>query len=300
MRAIDPSDEGAYAESVTSRIPARLRQSQVVLSRPREHRYHSLGHKNHSAIEKQDADLWIQGGEHHLLMKLISKGIVPEGKLDGPEYPPSHHDAQRIAAERGYRVPSDFYNQARGHSSEDEAWYALQEMLRGSPGVWKGDAPSSLHREIFADVAQIRAQFIVPRPSHGGPPYVINQLWIVRAGDNRVRLVCLEIDGEAHIHESRAKAEARDEDLTLLGYGVYHVAGWWCRVDSYRVICEFLAESGIHSKAVEWLLGSSLKRIDDYVCARCEEPMIRWEDNWIQEAPVHGARLPVHRSCVRD
>ena len=115
-----------------------------------------------------------------------------------------------------------------------------------------------------------------------------------------MRVICLEIDGEAHIRESWAEAEARDEDLAALGYEVYHVAGWWCRVDSYRVICEFLAESGIHSEAVGWLHGSSLKRIDDYVCARCEKPMNRWGDNWIQEAFVHGARVPVHRGCIRE
>jgi len=82
-------------------------------------------------------------------MKLISKGILPEGKLDGPEYPPSHHQAQRIAAKRGYRVPSDFYTEPKSYSSEDEAWYALQRMLRGSPGVWKRDAPSPLHSSLL-------------------------------------------------------------------------------------------------------------------------------------------------------
>ncbi len=88
MTGVTPSDEVAYAESVISRIPRRLRQSQVMLSKTREHRYHSLGHKNASAIRKQDCDSWLENGEHHLLMKLISNGIVPEGKLDGPECPP--------------------------------------------------------------------------------------------------------------------------------------------------------------------------------------------------------------------
>ncbi len=291
-------DEVAYASHVFSRIRRRRQQLQIVLSRPREHIYHSLGHRNQTAVTEGEVDAWIECGDHDLLKKILASGKIPEGLIDGASYPPTHYRALRIAANRGYRVPPKYYQSEVSNPNEDEAWYALQEMMRGSPNLWKRHAIGS-HRKIFENVAQVRAQFIVP--SLGGktkPPYILDQLWIVRAGDNRVRLLCFEIDGEIHEFESWQKAEDRDEDLAALGYEVFHINGSWCRVDSYRAICEFLVESEIEKNAVNMIVGSELKRMDEYVCAECEKPMVRWEDNWIRETLDWKKRVLVHRHCL--
>ncbi len=289
-------DEIEHAQRVVSRIPSELRESSIILGTPPTEQLRTLGQETSDKVTERDAEAWLQCGEHRLLMKLIANGVIPEGRLDGRTQPHSHHFAFRIAAERGYDVPPHFYDTPRSYNTEEEAWYALQNMLSGSPGIWKWTA-SFGHREMFSSVAQVRAQFIVPDAFYDDKtPYIVDQLWIVRVGSRKVRLICLEIDGPGHLREDRQKAKARDLKLTSLGYEVYHVAGWWCQVDAYRVICEFVSKAGIFPRALEGLIGSELRRIEDYICDKCGKPMIRRDDNWIQE--LNEGRSLAHRVCA--
>jgi hypothetical protein len=90
----------------------------------------------------------------------------------------------------------------------------------------------------------------------------------------------------------------RDVMLAAKGYEIYHVAGWWCRIDPYRVICEFLNASGIFPNAQKYILGNHFESTSDYVCELCHEPMVRWDVDWIQRAELYEQEFIVHRSCA--
>jgi very-short-patch-repair endonuclease len=58
-------------------------------------------------------------------------------------------------------------------------------------------------------------------------PYLLDQLWIMLYPDRKVRLVCLEVDGEVHLEpEKRASDRRRAVMLAAMGYEIYRVAGW--------------------------------------------------------------------------
>jgi hypothetical protein len=120
----------------------------------------------------------------------------------------------------------------------------------------------------------------------------------VKTSNNDIRLLGVEIDGETHLtEEGRLKDKERDLKLAALGYEIYHVAGWWCRIDPYRVICEFLKASRLCSSSVEYLIGKDLSSINDYKCVICGYQMVRADDDWLQyidEGPYSGF---AHRCC---
>src|SRR5215208_3282003 len=86
----------------------------------------------------------------------------------------------------------------------------------------------------------------------------------------------------------------RDVMLAARGYEIYRVAGWWCRIDPFRVICEFLSASKLLPDAHKRLATSRFRTIDDYMCDYCGHPLYRREEDWIREFEHEGQNLVVH------
>ncbi len=112
----------------------------------------------------------------------------------------------------------------------------------------------------------------------------------------------LEVDEPIHFTSAnRKKSRRRDVMLAAMGYEVYHVPSWWCAVDPYRVIAEFVTAAGLSPEACASFVGHELRTISDYICDHCGEPMVRWDDDWIREV-YRGSGSPslVHKQCVED
>jgi hypothetical protein len=128
---------------------------------------------------------------------------------------------------------------------------------------------------------------------------LLDQLWIMLYPNRKVILVGLEVDGEVHLEpEQRAKDRRRDVMLAARGYEIYRVAGWWCRIDPYRVVCEFLSASNLLPDAQKRLATSRFQTIDDYICDYCGNPLSRWDEEGIQEVEHEGQNLVVHWCCA--
>lgn len=213
--------------------------------------------------------------------------------------------AFHIAKERGYSVPDYLFEKKQFCYGQYEAYYAMHEILQSNAlGVWanKTDFDNFTHNyaEWYKSVKLITSQFIVPSSRHKTSiPYIFDQLWVVSHNTNQVRLLGLEIAGENQfLNGGQRKNLGKDKYLKELGYEMYQVASWWCRVDPYRVICEFLNLSGIFPNATKYLIGSELKSIDEYVCGICSAPMVRWDWDWIQESVVGDSTVLAHKNCV--
>lgn len=256
-------------------------------------------------IELSFRDKWYAGGDHVLLMEMIDAGRLPLAWREywTPDDPPQHQHALRIAKERGYQVPHKFLAQDSQQSySEKESFHAAYTFVSGQPAGFWGNAFREVPeiRSWSKDLCQLTGQFIVPDPlEETKTPYFLDQLWILLLPDRRIRLIGLEIDGEIHLEPERSeKDRRRDVMLAAMGYEVYHVAGWWCRIDPYLVIAEFLRASGICNVAPDYVIGAK-NSIDEYVCDVCHEPMVRWDHSDIQRAEIGGEVLTGHRFCIR-
>lgn len=215
--------------------------------------------------------------------------------------------AFHIAKKRGHLVPNHFFDKKQFCYGQYEAYYAMHEIFQSNVlGVWSFKANSHNFRHNYAEwyksVKLITSQFIVPSSRNkNSVPYIFDQLWVVSQNINQVRLLGLEIVGEHQfLNRGQSKNLGKDKYLKELGYEMYQVASWWCRVDPYRVICEFLNISGIFPNATKYLIGSELNSIDEYVCGICAAPMVRWDWDWIQECIVGNSTVLAHKNCVND
>lgn len=175
--------------------------------------------------------------------------------------------------------------------SEIQPFYAALLLIRGHELPWHSEHKHELWRELRSKICYLGVQFIVPHPELGKSitPYLLDQLWIIKNNDNEFRTVVLEIDGESHLDVQRKKQDTtRDRNLMSMGYEVYRVAGWWSRIDPFRVICEFLQASDILPNALDYLVGNQLPHIESYRCDLCGHEMCRDEDDWIQEASINS------------
>lgn len=229
-------------------------------------------------------DNWDDGGDHYLLKQMIANGTIPQGYAEhiDPLYAPTLHQALALAKWRGYTVPPKFLESRTTSYGENEAWCAAQSIVRGNAGAcWVDDVGPRGREDLM--VLHQTGQFIIPDPLQPKRvPYIADQLWIaVSPMFDSVRLIVVEIDGEHHLERGRQYKDARrDERLEMLGYEVYHVAGWWCRIDPFRVIADFLRAADLLPGMYE-LVAGQLQSIDDYQCALCERPMVRFDDDWI-------------------
>ena len=293
-------DEAILAEKVHHYVAAdRAAARRIVLSGSNaeiQHRISGSGkHQNRELVEA-----WEEHGDHKLLMRLLSFGVVPQGDGDdsAPDNPVDYPQAQRTALSRGYHIPENYLTTREISRGQREAWHAAQCVVRGIPGLWSGDAESML-RELRKLSICVRGEFIVGLPEEPSrPPYFLDQLWIVRSTRDSVRLIALEIDG---FDKDSKNMALRDERLASLGYEVYRVDGTWCTVDSFRVICEFLSRSGIFPDAIDYLLAADFESTGDYVCGLCKRMMIRRDTHWIQrynDKDRDDSPVFVHHSCL--
>ncbi len=257
-------------------------------------------------IEMSFRNKWYSGGDHVMLMQMIDAGRLPLAWREywTPDDPPQYQHALEIAKERGYQVPHKFLAEESQQSySEKESFHAAYTFVSGQPaGFWGRafwDVPDI--RKWTMDLCQLTGQFIIPDPlEKTKTPYFLDQLWILLLPNRRIRLIGLEIDGENHLEADRVERDGRrDAMLAAMGYEVYHVAGWWCRIDPYLVIAEFLRASGICEVAPNFVTGAK-QSINAYTCDLCHELMVRWDHSDIEQAEIGGRLVTGHRFCIRE
>src|SRR5215210_20725 len=76
---------------------------------------------------------WFEGGDHELLMQMLSEGRVPYAwrERNIPESPMTTTRAYKTARVRGYSVPPKFLNNQEVSCTEREAFYAGHMIARG-------------------------------------------------------------------------------------------------------------------------------------------------------------------------
>lgn len=227
--------------------------------------------------------------DHKLLKETINNGQLPwniGAGAPGQAWP--LYMAMEEAKRLGYRIPNKYITKARPSYGEDEAYYAARKLA-----YYYRHRSTDLPYQVIA----VCTNFFVPH-QYGMKycPYFIDLLWILVNENLNIRLLAIEIDGEHHFDRQERDA-ARDEYLTSLGYEVWRVANWWCRVDGWKVISEVLTQAGIVPSSYNHryrLVGENrLTTISRYVCARCHQPMVRFDDDWIVEVDDEL----IHRSC---
>lgn len=223
---------------------------------------------------------WIHSPHHELTMEMLAQHIVPSNIGAGcPGEPVPLAVAMKHARERGHSIPDSYLTDQPPGEGEDSAYYAARNMIyrqKAQTGDWTTMDSRPAMRALTR-------KYAIPNPDYPTlTPYFVDQLWVMLERGPRVRLIAVEIDGERQqTPEQQAKERHRDHVLNQLGYEVFHVASWWCRIDPWRVIAEVFTASGIDPEASEQFARSGLRSIDDYVCAACNEPLIRWDDYWI-------------------
>jgi hypothetical protein len=287
-----------------------LKDSPIILRRPLGKILHQVnGELNSNAESVMRSTI----GDHHTLMQCLNinfHGIIDTYHriANFLKYwnPPSHIDALRRADVLGYRVQESYLKEINVSYGEKEAYHAAWMMVSlnwypgnlFTPSYWQEWRDS-----IYQKINFFTAQFIVPQFSSSEQykytPYILDQLWIVRESDSTIRLIGLEIDGEHHLEtdEQKERDNQRNERLANMGYEMYHVAAWWCRVDPYRVISEILKATDITPGISDNFYYSNFRSINDYKCDICQNLIVRYEQNDLVEIERDRHRLKAHRSC---
>ena len=214
---------------------------------------------------------------------------------------PTCINALEVAKNRGYYVPEEYLSQNNYISySEFLAYRAAYDLILN----YSLNLGYNILRANWKEKLMFfTGQFIIPDPlNKNKTPYIIDQLWVIRTSKTQVRLIGLEIDGEHHFQSEENILRDRERDLRLaaMGYEMYHVAGWWCRIDPIRVIHEFLQSAGIFPDAVSKLKGSHLQSIDEYKCGICHQPIVRHNDHWFHQIKYRDSIVIAHESCAEN
>lgn len=303
-----------YIQKLEKLTNLPLRSSPIILGSPRQQISLEIPEKIKQSYEYVE-QLYSDVSEHEILFKAIKTGweyinvnqrIFPENK---EKYYQQINEAYvfQIAKNRGYTVTDDCFKEHKFCYGQYETHYAMHEIMRSKAFDFllnKSYAASFIHS--YANwhkcVKLVSSQFIVPIATHEEKrPHILDQLWVVSHNIKQLRLLGLEIVGEGEFltgNQSK-KTSTKADDIGQLGYEIYQVASWWCRVDPYRVICEFLKASGIFPDAPKYIIGAELKTIDQYVCGICHAPMVRWGWDWIQTCQVGGSTVLAHKECVQ-
>ncbi len=289
-----------------------LKSSPIILGFPRKKVTFDIPVLSKPCFEYVE-QLYEDIGEHDLLLQALRTGwhyinsnckpIATTKEKYFQQLNSSH--SFRIAKQRGYQVPNNLLNNKQFCYGQYEAYSAIHDILHGkASGMWS--IQSSLYdfmhsyAKFYKTVKLITSQFIVPSTGYQlSIPYIVDQLWLISQGINQVRLLGLAVAGEQHfLNGGQSNTFGQEKYLEELGYEMYHVASWWCRVDPYRVICEFLRASGIFPEAVNYLIGSELDSIDQYVCGICHAPMVRLGCDWIQKCQIGNETVFAHKYCA--
>jgi len=301
-----------YIDNLEDFTNKPLKTSPIILGLPTQKIIFNIPEYTSNSYEYVE-QLYEDIGDHDLLFKAMRTGwsyisssckIMPTSKKECFQQLMNSH-AFRIAKARGYLVPDSCLREKQVYYGEYEAYYAVSEILEGNAlGVWSRKSGFDNFMYNYAQwhksVKFITSQFIVPSSGQKNKiPHIIDQLWLIANDKNQVRLLGLEIGGEQQFLDgSKSKTLGKENYLKELGYEMYYVASWWCRVDPYRVICEFLNVSGIFPDAIRYLIGSELNSIDEYICGICHTPMVRWNWDWIQKCQIGNSTVLAHKSCV--
>lgn len=230
----------------------------------------------------------------HTLKNCLDMGHTPfDSFYDSINDPIPLHQAMLNAKTLGYFVPDSFLIPKNVREDKKNAYYAARHLRQGQIRFFQEDT--------YPKISSLSTGFLVPDPDDDTKiPFVIDQLWVIRERNAQLRFLALEIDNEFDLKEENlAKSKLRDEKLARQGIEVYHAAGWWCMVDSWRVISEFLAIANVYPRGWEYFHEDDLISIKDYICQSCEKLMTRWDDYWIQEVTNnYDNKLIVHGACA--
>ena len=289
-----------------------LKSSPIILGSPKTKNIFDIPVSSKPCSEYVE-QLYEDIGDHDLLMQALRSGwhyinsnqsIISTTKEKYFQQLNTSH-AFHKAKQLGYQIPEQCLKTKQFCYGQYEAYSAIHEILHGKAlVVWspKSNFYNFLHSyaEFYKSVKLITSQFIVPSSGYQfAPPYIFDQLWVVSHGINQVRMLGLEVAGEQHfLNGGQNKTLGNEKYLEELGYEMYHVASWWCRVDPYRVISEFLSEAGIFPEAKNYLIGAELDSIDKYVCGICHAPMVRLGWDWIQKCQIGSQTVYAHKHCV--
>lgn len=288
-----------------------LKSSPVILGAPKRKIVYDIPISSKPCYEYVE-QLYEDISEHDLLLQALRTGwhyinsnqkIFSTTKEKYFQQLNSCH-AFKKAKQLGYQMPENCLKTKQFCYGQYEAYSAIHELLQGNAlGVWSPNSKSNFmhsYAEFYKTVKLITSQFIVPSSGYQfSIPYVFDQLWVIADGINQVRLLGFEVAGEQHfLNGGQSKTLGNERYLEELGYEMYHLASWWCRVDPYRVISEFLTESGIFPQASNYLVGAELDSIDKYLCGICHAPMVRLGWDWIQKCQMGGETIFAHKHCV--
>ncbi|PPS43178.1 hypothetical protein [Chroococcidiopsis sp. TS-821] len=302
-----------YIQKLEKLTNIPLRSSPIILSSPRQKVSLELPVEGIKQSYEYIEQLYEDVGEHELVFKAIKTGweylnsgykIVPPSK---EEYFRQINEAYvfQAARERGYTVSEDSFKEHKFCYGQYETYYAVHEIMQRNAFDFllsKSYSPSFIH--TYANwhkcIKLISTQFIIPTTTIDKKfPHILDQLWVISHNVNQLRLLGIEIVGEGKfLSRSQPTITVNNEFLNQLGYEIYQVASWWCRVDPYRVICEFLKASGIFPDATKYLIGAELNTIDEYACGICHAPMVRWGWDWIQRYQIGNSTVLAHKDCV--
>ncbi|MBD1838866.1 hypothetical protein [Coleofasciculus sp. FACHB-501] len=292
-------------------IGLNLKDSPIILRRPSRkiiHQVHRDSNLDAESVMRSEI------GDHHTLMECLNINLhgLREKYARKADFlndcdPPSHTDAFKRAKLLGYKIPQSYLQEEKVSYGEKEAYHAAWMMV--SLNWYLSLLPSSFWEEWRESVYKINfftSQFIVPQFSsldrYKYTPYILDQLWVVRESNSTVRLIGLEVDGEHHFKtdEQKEKDSQRDERLANMGYEMYHVAAWWCRVDPYRVISEVLEATDITPGILDNFYYSDFKSIDDYRCDFCKNLIVRYNQEDLVVKKCGKDRLKFHQSCFEN
>ena len=301
-----------YIEKLEKLTNLSLKNSPIILGLSSQKNIFDLPPHTKDSYEYVE-QLYEDVSDHDLLFKAMRTGwsylnssrkLFPETKEEYyrqliKSY--AFHKAKQL----GYLIPDSQLKEKQVCHGEYEAYYAVHEIFHGHAlGIWEKKSDFDYFMYNYANwhknVKLITSQFVVPSSLHENiAPYILDQLWLVSNDKNQVRLLGLEISGEHHFfNRIDSKTLGNENHLKSLGYEMYYVPSWWCRVDPYRVICEFLDLSGIFPDALRYLIGSELNSIDEYICGICHAPMVRWNWDWIQKCKIGNSTVLAHKSCA--
>lgn len=222
---------------------------------------------------------WAREGNFSLIKDFLEKGLVPSDTFDTSGVEPSpHHLIMERARRDGYNIPDKFLEPKAIRDDKRNALYAANDLQSSQIQFVE---ESRKHQRITS----VKSGFLIPDPDdEWRVPIVLDQLWIVQEENARLRFLGVEIVSSFdQTRHKETQALVRTEKLARQGIEMYRVSGAWCLIDSWRAMSELMYEADIFPKARNFYGYPELKDIRDYVCSHCQQPMIRFDEYWVEK-----------------